>query len=402
MINGVKTGYYVLKNASSNKFYEVTYDPATFQFTVRYGSIGAPGQTMDVSRDQAFKKIEEKERKGYRLITPYPQGTPASSSTGSVSTAGATAPAAAIKPGATQDYAFLNRNPGTIGGQTVRIRDIDFPMGSDGAFVPEMDDQYRFPEIASDVCRDLMEGRNVLLTGHMGTGKSSLFEQIAARANRGLIRINCSGQMSLSSFVGHHGIVNGDTRWVDGFVPEALRHGYWLLLDEIDFAEPKILSVINGVLETNGRLFLKEKDGREVLTAHPETRILATANTVGAMEEFRAMYQGTNLLNEAFLDRFRVYRVDYLPGDEELGILVAQYPNAPITVLKKFVQGASLIRDAFEKQEIGKTMSLRGLRDWIDMVGRKNCPKKGLQASFLSRLPLDDAAAVEKIIERVF
>lgn len=400
MINGVRTGYYECRNSSSNKFYEVTYDPTTMKFMVRYGPIGNPGQTKDVSRDQAFIRIDEKLKKGYRLITAYPNGSP-----NVVSNAGGPAmgPRIQVAPaGAGQKYAFLVRNPECVSGATIRIRDVDFPVGPGGDFVPEVDDQYRFPEIATDVCRDLIEGRNVLLTGHMGTGKSSLFEQIAARAGRGIIRINCSGQMSLSSFVGHHGIRNGDTRWVDGFLPVALRHGYWLLLDEIDFADPKILSVINGVLENKGRLFLKEKDGREVLVAHPETRILATANTVGAMEEFRPMYQGTNLLNEAFLDRYRIYRVHYLPNDEELGILVAHYPNAPIDVLKKFVQGATLIRDAFEKLEIGKTMSLRGLRDWLDMAGRKDCPNLGLKASFLSRLCPDDAAAVEKIIERVF
>ena len=100
-----------------------------------------------------------------------------------------------------------------------------------------------------------------------------------------------------------------------------MREGLWLIIDELDFAEPSILAVLTAVLEPNGRLLLKEK-GNEIVAAHPSFRLFATANAVGAMSQFRHLYQGANLMNEAFLDRWRVYLLDYLSPDEEAEVLM--------------------------------------------------------------------------------
>jgi cobaltochelatase CobS len=398
LINGVKTGMYECTQGTSNKFYEVTYDARSQQFRIRYGKIGTPGTVMDADHGQAMEKIREKLAKGYKLVCSYPNGLAATPASGSSTPA--VSPVANVAQNG--DLSGFRRKVPALVGATIRIAEVDLPLGLGGDLVPLRDEIYVFPAIATDVCLDLLEGRNILLTGHMGTGKSSLFEQIAARLDQGVIRINCNGQMTVSTFVGHHGLRGGETLWVDGFLPEALKNGYWVILDELDCADPRILSIVNGILETNGRLFLKEKDGREVIRAHPSTRFLATANTVGSMEEFRSMYQGTNLLNEAFLDRFRIYRVDYLPEDEEMKVIQRRYPDAPVKWVKMFVQGASLIRQAFMKQEISKTMSIRGLCDWIEMSERKGDATTGLKLSFLSRVSFEDAEAISTIIKRVF
>ncbi len=95
----------------------------------------------------------------------------------------------------------------------------------------------------------------------------------------------------------------GETVWVDGVLPVAMRAGHWLIIDEIDFVEPAIIAVLTAVLEPGGRLLLKEK-GDEIVTPHPAFRLFATANAAGAMSVYRHLYQGANLLNEAFLDRW--------------------------------------------------------------------------------------------------
>ena len=74
-----------------------------------------------------------------------------------------------------------------------------------------------------------------------------MIEQIAARANQGMLRSNLNGQTTIGDFVGLWTVKGGETVWVDGVLPKAMREGIWLVLDEIDFAEPAILSVINSV-----------------------------------------------------------------------------------------------------------------------------------------------------------
>ena len=150
-----------------------------------------------------------------------------------------------------------------------------------------------------------------MLIGHTGAGKTSLIEQVAARAQHGVVRSNMNGQTTVGDFVGFWTVKGGETMWVDGVLPTAMREGLWLIVDEIDFAEPSILAALTAVLEPHGRLTLKEK-GNEVVAPHPAFRLFATANAVGAMSQFRHLYQGANLMNEAFLDRWRVYLLDYL------------------------------------------------------------------------------------------
>jgi cobaltochelatase CobS len=396
LINGVATGMYECTQGSSNKFYEVTYVEATQMFQARYGRIGDQGNTASYSQQEARNKVREKLGKGYVLVTPYLNGQTAGRQVNNSTPIPQPNPLAA---GAFEGLLLIRP---VHSGPSINVAGVDFPLGKGGDFVPEISPEYHFPELTKDVCLDLIEGRNVILTGHMGTGKSSLFEQIAARIGQGIIRINCNGQMTVGAFVGQYGLVAGETVWVDGFLPEAMKKGYWVVLEEIDCAEARILSILNGILETKGKLFLKEKSGRDVIQAHPDTRFLATGNTVGSMEEFRPMYPGTTTLNEAFLDRFRIYKVDYLPEDQETRVLQNRYPNASVRTLKQFVQGASLIRQAFVKQEVEKTMSLRGLFDWIEMTGRKGDPIKALSTCFLSRVGFEDRQAIEKIIQNVF
>ena len=177
------------------------------------------------------------------------------------------------------------------------------------ALIPEVNSAYHFAPYSQEVGFDIAENRKVLLTGHAGTGKTSLFLELAARLNQPVMRVNMNGQTTISDFVGLWTAKGGDTIWQDGALPLAARRGYWLIIDEIDFAEPQILSVLNPVAEKNGKVFLKEK-GHEIIVPHPKFRLLATANTVGIMEDCRHIYQGATIMNRALLDRFRVYHVD--------------------------------------------------------------------------------------------
>ena len=139
------------------------------------------------------------------------------------------------------------------------------------------------------------------ITGLSGNGKTFGVEQACAQLNRELVRVNITIETDEDDLIGGFRLVNGDTVWHNGPVVEALNRGAVLLLDEIDLASNKILC-LQSVLEGKG-IFLK-KTGRYVKPA-PGFTVIATANTKGKGSD-DGRFVGTNVLNEAFLERFPI------------------------------------------------------------------------------------------------
>ncbi len=147
------------------------------------------------------------------------------------------------------------------------------------------------------------------ITGLSGNGKTFSVEQACAQLGRELVRVNITIETDEDDLIGGFRLVNGATVWHNGPVIEALERGAILLLDEIDLASNKILC-LQSILEGKG-VFLK-KIGRFV---RPTVgfNVIATANTKGKGSE-DGRFIGTNVLNEAFLERFPVtFEQDY-PG----------------------------------------------------------------------------------------
>jgi cobaltochelatase CobS len=235
--------------------------------------------------------------------------------------------------------------------------------------IPKKNPAYKFPKVTKNVSTDITENKKVLLIGHTGCGKTSLFEQLAAQEKNPVIRTNMNGQSTVGDFVGLWTVKNGETIWVDGVLPFAMRYGFWLIIDELDFAEASILSVLNAVLEPNGKLMLKEK-GHEVVIPHENFRMLATANAIGANSDFRSLYQGTNIMNEAFLDRWRCYQMSYLDPKDEAEVLVNTIKDLTEEAAEELVTLAGEIRQAFNNDEITCTFSLRRLIDFGELLCR--------------------------------
>lgn len=284
----------------------------------------------------------------------------------------------------------------------VTVAGVQMPqLAGDPARIPDKDEHFYMAPHATDICMEILQGKNVLLTGHMGTGKTSVVEQIAARVGQSVMRVNMNGQTTVGDFVGMWTVKGGETIWVDGALPTAMREGHWLVLDELDFAEAPILSVLNPVLEPNGKLFLKEK-GPEVVKPHPNFRLFGTANTVGVMEEFRSLYQGTNTLNAAFLDRWRVHHVDYLAPTQEVEVLLGKYPElqGDPDLARQMVRVASQARVAFEKGQLDEPMSLRRLLDWTESTIDHECPVRGAQSTIFAKVSRADHEVLEGVITR--
>jgi cobaltochelatase CobS len=288
--------------------------------------------------------------------------------------------------------------------ETIKILDVELPssLSSGGASIPREISYYHFGSQAKDVALDILENKRVMLVGQTGCGKTSMIEQMAARMKQSIVRVNLNGQTTVGDFVGLYTAKDGATEWVDGALPRAMKNGYWLILDEIDFAEPQILSVLNSVLETNGKLFLKEK-GYESIDPHENFRIFATANTIGCMQDFRHLYQGANIMNEAFLDRWRCYYVKYMEPEDEKKVIVGALPRyaKAESAVEVIVKVVNMVRDAFNKEEVTCTFSTRRAIDWADLMLRYKDPIKAAEVAVFSKISKTDAEVIRGVIQRV-
>jgi len=198
------------------------------------------------------------------------------------------------------------------------------------------------------------------ITGLSGNGKTFGVEQACAQLKRELIRVNITIETDEDDLIGGFRLVDGATVWHNGPVVEALERGAVLLLDEIDLASNKILC-LQPILEGKG-LFLK-KIGKFVQPTKG-FNVVATANTKGKGSD-DGRFIGTNVLNEAFLERFPVtFEQDYPAPSIESKILgrVAVSLNVTETEFcKRLVDWADIIRKTFYDGGIEEIISTRRL-----------------------------------------
>jgi len=198
------------------------------------------------------------------------------------------------------------------------------------------------------------------ITGLSGNGKTFSVEQACAQLKRELIRVNITIETDEDDLIGGFRLVDGSTAWHNGPVIEALERGAILLLDEIDLASNKILC-LQSILEGKG-VFLK-KIGRWVKPA-AGFNVIATANTKGKGSD-DGRFIGTNVLNEAFLERFPVtFEQSYPPVTTEQKILEGIALDLGVEdrdFCKRLVDWADIIRKTFYDGGIEEIISTRRL-----------------------------------------
>ena len=198
------------------------------------------------------------------------------------------------------------------------------------------------------------------ITGLSGNGKTFSVEQACAQLGRELIRVNITIETDEDDLIGGFRLVDGATVWHNGPVVEALTRGAVLLLDEIDLASNKILC-LQSILEGKG-VFLK-KIGKFITPAEG-FQIFATANTKGKGSD-DGRFIGTNVLNEAFLERFPVtFEQEYPSPATEYKILYkvgAELGLAEVDFYKRLSDWADIIRKTFYDGGIEEIISTRRL-----------------------------------------
>ena len=228
--------------------------------------------------------------------------------------------------------------------------------------IPEKDDTFvpfgPFADVKSVVKSKLFYP--AFITGLSGNGKTFGVEQVCSQLKRELIRVNITIETDEDDLIGGFRLVDGATVWHNGPVIEALERGAVLLLDEIDLASNKILC-LQPILEGKG-LFLK-KIGKFIEPALG-FNVIATANTKGKGSD-DGRFIGTNVLNEAFLERFPITFEQEYPSpkieSKILGRVAATLGVTDIDFCKRLVDWGDIIRKTFYDGGIEEIISTRRL-----------------------------------------
>ena len=228
--------------------------------------------------------------------------------------------------------------------------------------IPEKDDTFvKFGNFGD--LRKIIQSRlfyPTFITGLSGNGKTFSVEQSCAQLNRELIRVNITIETDEDDLIGGFRLVDGATVWHNGPVVEALRRGAILLLDEVDLASNKILC-LQSILEGKG-VFLK-KIG-EYVQPTAGFNVIATANTKGKGSD-DGRFIGTNVLNEAFLERFALtFEQEYPSVTVETSILKKASASLGVDdeeFCANLANWADIIRKTFKDGGIDEVISTRRL-----------------------------------------
>ena len=237
--------------------------------------------------------------------------------------------------------------------------------------VPDIDPAYKFdPETTRAICAGFAHDRRVMVQGYHGTGKSTHIEQVAARLNWPLIRVNLDSHISRIDLVGKDAIVLKEgkqvTEFREGMLPWALQRPIALVFDEYDAGRPDVMFVIQRVLEASGKLTLLDQN--RVIRANPYFRLFATTNTIG-LGDTTGLYHGTQQINQAQMDRWSIVTtLNYLAHDVEAEIVLAKAPGYQTAEGKRtinaMVRVADMTRNAFMNGDISTVMSPRTVITW--------------------------------------
>ena len=282
-----------------------------------------------------------------------------------------------------------------------------FSAASD--YVPNLDPNYQFDhDTTIAILAGFAHNRRVMVQGYHGTGKSTHIEQVAARLNWPCIRVNLDSHISRIDLIGKDAIVLRDgkqvTEFREGILPWALQNPVALVFDEYDAGRADVMFVIQRVLEVDGKLTLL--DSNKVIHPNPHFRLFATANTVG-LGDTTGLYHGTQQINQGQMDRWSIVStLNYLPHDDEVGIVTAKVPQYGdkngAEQVAAMVRMADLTRKGFMAGDLSTVMSPRTVITWAENTAIFGDMTLAFRLTFLNKCDEVERPTVAEYYQRCF
>lgn len=231
---------------------------------------------------------------------------------------------------------------------------LSLPVKKEGGpFVPSLMNYTDHDKILETVTFAINMNMPVLLIGETGVGKTSAIRYLASATNTNLRRVNVNGSMTAEDFVGQLLVDKTGTYWKDGVLTEAMRNGWWIVIDEINAASAEILFVLHSLMDDDRYIVLTDHPQREIVRAHKDFRLFATMNPP-------ERYSGTKDMNKALLSRFGLTITVPIPPEH---VEFTDISNADKLLTKDelgmFKSFITELRKAYHKEELEVFISPR-------------------------------------------
>jgi nitric oxide reductase NorQ protein len=242
----------------------------------------------------------------------------------------------------------------------------------------------------------LSMGKNVLLKGPTGSGKTKLADTLSSLFAQPMHSINCSVDLDAESLLGYKTIAEKDGKntieFVEGPVIKAMKEGHLLYIDEINMAKPETLPILNGVL-----------DYRRMITNPFTGEVVKAADSFGVVAAINEGYVGTVPLNEALKNRFVVVDVPYIEGETLKTVIESQSTLRDNKVIDQFVSLSSDLMVQVQNGQVSEeAASIRALLDACDLAVYLP-PKRAIQRGIIDKLEDErEKAAIKNIAETLF
>lgn len=279
--------------------------------------------------------------------------------------------------------------------------------------VPEGDPHYVYPEAQTVhllvfLDRPLGHGNNVYISGPSGTGKTQLLLNVADKLNWPVTRIDCDSHMTRSSLIGAWTVRNKETVFQHGALALAMMKGHILLLNEYDTINPMVANILKPVLDRKPTLVILE-NGAEVIHAHPDFRVVATANT-WARGDDSGQFVNTHIQSTADLRRFGAFiKMDFLDPKVEAQMLRDTFGKDEKGDWKleeeevtSMVKVATKIREAHQARKINRTLSPAECINWAYTYLELTSVYEAARLTFLNSYAPDEQVACFAMIEEVW